>query len=196
MLRIGITGGIGCGKSVVASMLSGCGIPVFDCDSEARVVMSDPSIRSDLSAATGIDFYPDGTLDKKMMSDFIFADGANAAIVNSVVHPAVRKRYREWCGVQLSNGLEICAVESAILLEAGMRDDVDILLVVDAPESIRMERVARRDSTTAERVEERMRAQMPQCVKVASADYVITNDGDMAKLKESTEEFLNSIGFK
>lgn len=193
MIRIGITGGIGCGKSLFASMLKDRGVPVYDCDSDARRLMASESCREALKSATGVDFYANGALDRNQMTDYLFSSPENAAKVNSVVHPLVRQAFREWNEALSVSGFEVCAVESAILLEAGMRDDVDVIVVVDAPDDIRIARVMLRDSVSKEKVVERMNAQMPQAEKLKYADYTVCNDGDVMKLAAETDAVLLAV---
>lgn len=193
MIRVGITGGIGTGKSCVADIFRSHGIPVFDCDSEARAITSSPEMAVRLKEATGVDFFVSGTLQKDVMASYLFDSESNAEKINSLIHPEVRIIFKEWCIRQQQNGCRVCAVESAILVEAGMRDNVDVLVVVDAPLELRLERVVARDRTSADKVMSRISAQMPQSEKVAMADFVIVNDGDSASLVEKTEELLQSL---
>ena len=193
MIRLGITGGIGSGKSLVSALLAKRGIDVYDCDSKARAIMQTDAARSALTDATGIDFYIDGQLDKRRMADYLFSSERNARIVDDIVHPLVRQDFAEWCRRNEQNGSRICAMESAILFEAGMKDAVDAVVVVDAPERLRLERVMKRDSVASYKVEERIRMQMPQEQKVQLADYVICNDGDEINLERETDALLDRI---
>ncbi len=193
MIRLGITGGIGSGKSMVSALLARRGMEVYDCDSKARAIMQTDAARSALTEATGIDFYTDGQLDRRRMADYLFSSERNAGIINGVVHPLVRQDFAEWCRRHELNGSRICAMESAILFEAGMKDSVDAVVVVDAPERLRLERVMRRDSVASDKAEERMRMQMPQEQKVLMADYVLCNDGDENKLERETDAMLDRI---
>ena len=193
MIRVGITGGIGSGKSCVSDLFRLHGVPVFDCDSEARAVVSSPEMADRLRQVTGMDFFVSGVLQKDVMAEYLFASDANARKINSLIHPEVRRIYREWCDNERRNGSRMCAVESAILIESGMRDDVDCLLVVDAPLKLRMERVVARDHTSKEKVMARIEAQMSQYDKISAADYVIVNDGDYASLAEKTDMVIETL---
>ncbi len=193
MIRIGLTGGIGSGKSCVADILRSKGIPVFDCDKVAKELMLTDVVRQQLRNATGIDFFPQNVLDKSMLASFVFSSAENAASVNDVVHPLVRNSFRDWCLQMCDSGMDICAVESAILLESGMRNDVDYVVVVDAPQELRLRRVVERDHLLPGDVESRMRAQMHQEDKVKLADYVILNDGDKERLRTLTCQVLEAV---
>lgn len=194
MNRIGLTGGIGSGKSRVASILKERSIPVFDCDSEAKKMMSvDVSVRDALTAACGVDFFVDGVLDKRRMADFLFKSKENAALVNGVIHPRVVLRFREWCDELESSGCKVCVVESAILFESGLLPYIDMVVVVDAPETLRVERASKRDSASREKIVERVRAQASQESKLAKADFIVDNSGDEAHLQIETERLLDFI---
>lgn len=194
MNRIGLTGGIGSGKSRVAAILREHSVPVFDCDSEAKKMMSgDVSVRDALTAACGVDFFVDGVPDKRRLADFLFKSEENAALVNGVIHPRVVLRFRGWCDELENSGCKVCAVESAILFESGLLPYVDMVVVVDAPEALRVERASMRDSASREKILERVRAQASQESKLAQADFVIDNSGDEVHLLAETERLLDFI---
>ena len=144
--KIGVTGGIGSGKSVVSRLLRLMGIPVYDCDSEAkRLMCCSSAVRNALIAAVGSEVYRvDGTLDRAFLSAYMFGYPERVAQVNAIVHPAVRADFEEWA--RLSDKA-VVAVESAILFEAGMDADVDAVWLVCAPESLRLQRAVLRDGS-------------------------------------------------
>lgn len=191
MVRIGLTGGIGSGKSYVARLLAARGIPVYDSDSEAkRLSDASLSIREQLVALTGNDLlYADGLLNRQMLASYLFVSKENARNVEGIIHPAVKADFAEWVGRQ--NG-DICVIESAILMESGFTDVVDYVVVVDAPVELRINRCIKRDSSTKEKVLQRMAAQMPQEEKCALADFVIFND-DISDLEQQIDELLQSL---
>lgn len=182
MFRLGITGGIGAGKSFVARQLTTqFGVPVYDCDREAkRIMVEEAELRRQLMALVGSEAYhADGSLNRRVMSDFLFSSPLHTAQVNALVHPAVKADVQRWFDM-LEHSDEppaVAAVESAILIEAGFVDAVEALLVVEAPQNLRMERVCRRDDTTPRQVEARMAAQMSSHLRLQQASYVIINDG-------------------
>lgn len=192
-MTIGITGGIGSGKSFVVRWLAErYHLPVYDCDSEARRLMLHADVRRPLTALIGADAYlPDGSLNKALLADFVFKDAAHNAAVNAIVHPAVKQHLRRW--THSHQGLLL--VESAILVEAGFRDAVDQLIVVEAPLNLRLERVIARDGATEQQVLARMARQMTDDERRSVADYVVMNDGSdfRPSLCEYIERLLNPI---
>lgn len=175
-MRIGITGGIGSGKSYVCHLLAQrLGVPLYDCDREAKRLMhSSPELRRQLRELVGAEVYDaDGHLDKAVMSRYLFADAVHAARVNAIVHPAVKADFLAWAAQQTTDVL----MESAILVEAGFRDIVDCLIVVDAPQELRIRRAMQRDGASREQVEARIRQQMSAEELRKSADVIIVNDG-------------------
>jgi dephospho-CoA kinase len=195
-LLVGITGGIGSGKSYVCEKLLARGFPVYDCDKRAKSLMvEDAGIVSGMMALVGEDAYiqsepcvkastdnasdEDATalslsLNKKVIADFLFHDERSAARINSLVHPAVLRDFLRWAGEQSSN---VVFIESAILLESVLSDAVDKVVVVCAPDEIRIERAMQRDHSSREKIEERIRMQSGQDEQLRQADFSINNDG-------------------
>lgn len=175
-IRIGITGGIGSGKSVVSRLLRLLGIPVYISDEEAkRLMATDEGIRAELVALLGGEVYREGTLNKALLASYLFAGPDHARRVNAIVHPRVRDDFRAWA--KAHEGAGLVAMESAILYEAGFRDEVDRVVMVYAPEETRIERATRRDAASRAGVEKRIRSQMGDEEKRRLADYVLVNDG-------------------
>lgn len=194
MKSIGLTGGIGSGKSRVAEMLRKAGVPVFDCDSEAKKLMAgDTDIRRLLQERIGVDFFRSGVLDKASLASFLFASEENAAIVNGIVHPKVTEAFLKWREELDSCGYAACGVESAILLESGIREYVNSVVVVDAPDEVRMGRAMLRDGVTREKIEERMRAQKTRNELLSSADWVIDNSGDECALEYEVKRMIDNV---
>ena len=191
MIRIGITGGIGSGKSFVARKLEALGVPVYDTDSRARSLMTaSPQIRQGLSRLVGPGAYlPDGQLDRPRLAAFLFSDPAHAAAVNAIVHPAVRADFREWCEGQTA---PVVALESAILYEARLETEVDRVLMVYAPLDLRLRRAMERDGVPEAKVRARIAAQMDDEEKCRRADFVVVNDGS-ASLDTVLQELLASL---
>lgn len=193
MVRIGLTGGIGCGKSYVAKLLNKRGVPVYDSDTEAKQLSNtSKNIRDGLMSLTGIEnLYADGVLNKRLLAEFLFASKENARNVEKIIHPAVKADFARWAENQ--NAL-FCVIESAILIESGFTDTVDCVVVVDAPLDLRISRCVERDSTTKEKVLERISAQMSQEEKCRIADFVIFNDNvsNLEKQIDDLFEFLKN----
>ncbi len=174
MLRIGLTGGIGSGKSIVARIFNVLEIPVLDSDLIARELMqNDPDLIAQLKERFGASIYMDGKLDRKKLGAIVFNDPKALADLNSWVHPAVRKGFSEWADRQNS---PYVLMESAILAESGGYRNFDRIIVVTAPEEIRIQRVMKRDGVGEESVRARMRNQASEEERLKIADHIIVND--------------------
>jgi len=161
-MKVGIAGGIGSGKSYVAARLAAHGITVYDCDSAAkRLIRTSPTLRRQLTDLVG-------SLDKAAISQFLLASEANQQAINAIVHPAVFADF-------LESGLDW--LESAIMYESGADRYVDCVIVVTAPEDIRLERIMRRDGITRRQARQWIARQWPQEKVRQLADYEIVNDG-------------------
>lgn len=177
-IKIGITGGIGSGKSVVSRLLEIMGVPVYVSDVETKLLMAtDTCIRKELIALLGEEVYAGGVLNKTLLASFLFSDPEHARQVNGIIHPRVKDDFRQWAGQR--SALPMVGIESAILIEAGFAGEVDVVVMVYAPEEVRLLRAMKRDAASRELVEKRIRSQMCDEEKRKSADYVIINDGRM-----------------
>ena len=193
VIKIGITGGIGSGKSFFSSRLKEYGIPVFDSDSEAKKLMLvSPFIVSSLKSLLGDNVYIDGKLNKSLIADYIFSSPTNAHKINSIVHPCVKKEFLSWVNEHFNSGDRIVAIESAILLESGFDDIVDKVVTVHAPLELRIYRVMKRDHTSREKVLERINSQMRDDERNQRADFVIENDG-FTPLDEQIERLFSIL---
>lgn len=191
MTTIGITGGMGSGKSIVAALLTVYGIPVYDADSESkRLLLASPTIRRGLTDLLGADIYsPDGTtLRRARMASLIFADPNLLARVNAIIHPEVGRDFDAW-RARLTTS--VCAMESAILFESGFDRRANLRLMVYAPEAIRLQRVMARDNAPEAAARQRMQRQWPDERKIALSDAVITNDGRAALIPQ-VEAFVKA----
>ena len=188
MIKIGITGGIGSGKSVVATLLRLYGIPVYIADEESkRLTNSSPVIRRALVDLVGEAVYDaDGKLDKPRLANFIFGQPEHLARVNAIIHPEVNRDFLDWSERQEK---AFCAIESAILFESGFDRIVDVKLMVLAPLEIRLERAIARDHASREALERRIKSQMADEEKASRSDYVIHND-DRQALIPQVENFI------
>ena len=175
MRRIGITGGIGSGKSVVSRLLRIMGYSVYDTDSEAKRLMeSSLEVVQKLSECFGRDIYHNGRLNRGLLSSRVFGKSDKIVLLNSIVHPVVRFDFYRWSE---SLNEEICFVESAILYEAGFQDTVDAVIMVYAPVELRIQRAMYRDGASEEQVWARIAAQMDDEEKRRRADFTVVNDG-------------------
>ena len=175
-LLLGITGGIGSGKSTIAQGLSHFGYEVFFTDVEAKYLMeTNPCVKSQIELLFGSDIYGENDkLDRKRISDIVFADKQVLEKMNEIVHPAVLFEVEHW-----SRHIEadFCFVESAILFESGLDRLCKGVIAVTADEETRIERAMKRDSATREAIEARISQQMSQQELVKRADLVLINDG-------------------
>lgn len=194
LIKLGITGGIGSGKSFFSNLLRAKGVPVFDSDSEAKKLMvSDESIIFALKALLGDEVYVDGKINKPMLASYIFSSSDNAEKINSIVHPCVKKVFLAWADECFRSGHSIVAIESAILFESGFNDIVDKVVMVHAPFEVRVSRVMERDNTSKEKVMERIKSQMDDERKLSLSDFVIENDG-VKSLEEQTDMLFSGLG--
>jgi dephospho-CoA kinase len=175
MFKLGLTGGIGSGKSTVARVFEVLGIPVFNADDEGkRILNEDPAARRAVTEFFGTAMYPNGRLDRKALATVVFHDPAALRQLNGIVHPLVREHFRSWCSEQQA---PYVIMEAAILAESGGAKAMDQLVVVSAPEDVRVQRVMLRDKATESDVRARMRAQTDDAHRNALADHIIVNDG-------------------
>ena len=177
-MKIAITGGIGSGKSYISNILQEYGIPIYNTDDEAkRLMVSDEGIRHDLIALLGEEVYVEGTLNKSLLASYLFADAENAARINGIVHPRVKLDFCRW--LEQHTDKEIVGMECAILFEAGFDDAIDAVVMVYAPETLRVERAMKRDHATETQIRARIAAQLDDEEKRKRADYVIYTDGSI-----------------
>lgn len=173
---IGITGGIGSGKSLVAKVLQLMGYPVYSSDQRAKEIMQeDQELIVGLKELFGEEAYLDVNLNRPYIAAQIFKDSSKRTAMNNLVHPAVRKDFQNWVNRQKS---DLLFQESALLFETGNYRSFDAVILVSAPEKIRMERVKERDRLTDEQVQSRFNAQMPEEEKMKLTDLLIQNDGN------------------
>ena len=174
MRRVGITGGIGSGKSTVCRILGVLGVPVFEADAEGRRLLSeDPDVIAAVRKHFGPDLIGQQGVDRKALAEIVFKDAAALQELNAIVHPAVRKAFARWAEAQEAPYM---VLEAAVLAESGGRSRVDELWVVSAPEDLRIQRVMARDGVVEEAVRARMANQLPDAEREALADAVLVND--------------------
>lgn len=174
MLRVGITGGIGSGKSTVCRVLEVLGVPVFDADTEAKRLMNEDSgLRSELIAAFGSSIFPDGVLDRKALAEIVFSDVVALTRLNELVHPRVRARFADWTSTVTK---PYVVQEAAIMIGTGGARLMDHVVAVTAPVELRIARVMARDGVPRSAVEARIKNQPSDAEMTASSDTVILND--------------------
>lgn len=177
MLKIGITGSIGAGKSTVAGIFKVLGIPVFDADATAKSILnSDPELREQIIAAFGSETYKNGLLDRKYLATLVFNNPDQLAKLNALVHPATIKAADTWAKHWEEQVSAYIVKEAALLFEAGTNIGLDFIIGVTAPEDLRITRVMARDHVTREEVLKRMQHQLDDTQKMERCDIVIDNN--------------------
>ena len=212
MKLVGITGGIGSGKSFVCRLLQAKGYPVYDCDTEAkRLMVTHPDIIRDMRALLSDAVYepllqegapvhtddagplaevaPAYRLNKQLVADYLFASGDHATRINAIVHPRVKEDFLRWAERQ---NTELVFVESAILKEAHFLDVLDAVLLVSAPDKVRLRRAMTRDRATERQIRLRMSQQQSQASMRKFASFEIVNDGKK-DLSASLDTFLQTL---
>lgn len=184
MIKLGITGGIGSGKSTVSEIFKLMGIPVYIADIESKkLTASSPIIRQKLIEEFGKDLYDGTTLNKALLASYIFTDKNNLEKANRIIHPEVDKHFSDWA--ESHSAKPLIAVEAAILYESGMNRFTDKVLMVYTPLEERIRRVMARDNSDREKVVERIDSQMPDEEKMKRADFVIYNNEAESLIEQS-----------
>ena len=174
MLRIGLTGGIGSGKSTVARIFEVLGIPVYKADDEAKRLMTeDVTLRSNIISSFGEASYTNDILNRKYLSEQVFNDSEKIKLLNSLVHPATLKDAAEWMEKQKA---PYVIKEAALIFESGSGKMLDYVIGVKAPLALRIERTIKRDNVTSDEVQARINLQMDEEEKLHLCDYIIVND--------------------
>jgi dephospho-CoA kinase len=175
MKIVGLTGGIGSGKSVIAQIFRTLGVPVYDTDQRAREIYFVPEVRKQVEELLGKEAYLSGTaLNKKFISSKIFGDESFRTKINSIIHPAVKKDFENYAAEHRDE--RYIVKESALLLEAGLRKSMDLLIVITSPEALRIERLQKRGFAGKEEIVRIMQKQLSDSQKIKEADWVIKND--------------------
>ena len=172
MIKIGLTGGIGSGKTTVANMFKNKNIPVFIADVEAKKILNDPSVAQDVANTFNISLTNDGLIDKSKLASIVFKDKAALEKLNSIIHPKVHQSFQKWVK---NKDASYIIYEAAIIFEKDRASDFDFTILIIAPEEARVQRVVQRDLSSEEEVKSRMKAQWPESKKKKLADFVIEN---------------------
>ena len=191
MIKLGITGGIGAGKSVVVSFLKATGIPVYIADDESKKLTStSPRIKTQLTKQFGEDLFAGGILNKALLASLIFENKNNLRMVDSIIHPEVMSDFEAWSVKHADK--KLVAMEAAILFESGFDKTMDLIVTVTAPQEERIGRILKRNKTTREEILSRMSNQLPDEEKCKRSNFVIYNDNDRAIIPQ-IEEMLEQI---
>lgn len=174
MITIGLTGGIGSGKSYVARQFAERGIPCYNCDIRSKIIMDiNDHVVESLQQRFGDDIYTDGYVNRKLLAEKIFSNEADLQWVNNLVHPIVYEDFDEWRKMRQADAV---LIESAILVESGFYRFCDKIIVVEAPIGLRISRVMQRDGLSEKQVRQRIGAQITDEERRKFANYVVVND--------------------
>ena len=174
ILKVGLTGGIGSGKTTVARIFENLGVPVYYADVAARRIMnSDILLIEEIIRAFGPLTYPSGTLDRKYLASLVFDNKEKLNLLNSLVHPATIRDSEKWMAAQKS---PYAIKEAALIFESGSQGQLDYIIGVSAPTTLRLARVINRDKSSREQILARMNKQIDESIKMKLCDFVVQND--------------------
>lgn len=192
MYKVGITGGIGSGKSTVCDMLGECGVAIYNSDVRAKELMvCSAPLREALIERFGEEVYTAEGINRSYLAERVFGNAEELAALNAIVHPAVMADFDEWAESQEG---EYVVLESAILFEAGLQDRVDVVVSVLAPEALRVERAMARDGASRESIEARVRSQMSDDERIDRSKYAVVNI-DIEELREDVEQLHRRLSY-
>ena len=175
MIRVGLTGGIGSGKSTVAKILATLGIPVYIADEKSKILLdNDPIVVEAVKKEFGEEIYKFGYADRKLLAAIVFDNKQRLEILNSIIHPAVERDFIKWANEQ--HHVPYVIEESAILFESNAHLNMDVVVTVSAPIEIRIERAMRRDNSSREQILSRINNQISDSQREKFADFIITSD--------------------
>ena len=175
MKKIGLTGGIGTGKTYVSDIFERLNIPVFNSDTNAKQCLSnDKALIEKLKKEFGNSIYDGHVLQKEVLSNIVFNDSDSLEKLNRLVHPLVYEKFKSWCDLQ--DEAPFIIKEAAILFESGSHLDLDAIICVSCPEEIRVRRIKQRDNISTDLIQKRINSQMAQDKKEEMSDFIIVND--------------------
>lgn len=170
---IGLTGGIGSGKTTIANHFKAAGIPVYIADDEARKIMQSSAIIEEIKKTFGNTIFDAAILNREKLSEIVFNNPEKLKLLNAIIHPAVKKHFGNW--ILNHKNSPFIIYEAAILFESGSYKNCDLIITVTAPMESRIERVIQRDKTTSEKVLKRMNMQWNDEQRISKSDFVIEN---------------------
>jgi len=195
MIKVGITGGIGSGKTTVCEIFERLGVPVYYADKQAKYLMeTDKKLREAIRQLFGDEaFDAENNLNRAFIAGIVFKDEEKLLALNALVHPAVKADYDSWNAILARKEYPYSLKEAALLVESGSYKDLDKLIVVSAPLEDRIKRVMARDNVSEEQVKARIDAQLPDAGKVKLADYVIDNNLIMELVPQVSKVHLDLL---
>ena len=192
MLKVGITGGIGSGKSTITSLFHNLGVPIYNSDERAKWLMSnDVDLMDQIKILFGQESYSNNKLNRAHIANIVFQNHDLLKQLNAIVHPLVKIDFENWLLLQKKEPLVI--KEAAILIESGAYKELDILIVVFANKEIRIKRVMNRDNVAKEDVEKRIETQLSDSERLKFAHYSIENNKDQSNLKKQVGELYKQL---
>lgn len=194
MLRIGLTGSIGCGKSSLSNILKKHNIPIIDADIKGREIYEDKELLKAIEEAFGSSIINEnGTLNRKNLGKIVFSDDDKLQKLNSLTHPVIRRMINEDLDEYEKRGEKMAVIDAALLLEAGFTSMIDTIIVVTCSEPVQLQRVILRDNCSEEDAMGRIKSQMPQKEKVKYAEFVVDNSGTLNQLEKEAEELIRKL---
>ncbi|WP_406843206.1 dephospho-CoA kinase [Flavobacterium soyae] len=190
---IGLTGGIGSGKTTITAFFKEMGVPVYIADDEAKKIMQSAEIIAALKNAFGESLFENNVLNRAKLADIVFNNADKLEVLNSIVHPAVKKDFQFWLSQNKDEAFVV--YEAAILFESGKYKELDYIITVTAPEELRIERVMKRDNATREHVLSRMKMQWDDEKRISLSNFVI-NNSNLKIAKEEVVKILKILNIK
>ena len=192
MVKVGLTGGIGSGKTTVSNFLLDSGIPVYNSDIRGKNLMNtNLELKNDIVSIFGESVYDNGILNTNLLSNIVFSHPKKINQLNNLVHPKVAQDFNQW--VVKNNNQPILVKEAAILIESGAYLNMDIIILVVSKKSTRINRVSKRDNSDLESVEKRINLQLTDDEKIKYADYIIENNSSLEHLKLDVIKVIDKI---
>ena len=192
MVKVGLTGGIGSGKTTVSNFLLDYGIPVYNSDTQGKTLMNtNLELKNDIVSIFGESVYENGILNTNLLSSIVFRDSKKIEQLNNLVHPKVADNFKQWIGK--NNNQPILVKEAAILIESRAYLNMDKIILVVSQKSTRINRVSKRDNSDLRSIENRINLQMQDDEKLKYADYVIENNSTLKYLKKEVLKVINKI---
>ena len=197
MLKVGLTGSIGCGKSSLSNILKKYDIPIIDADIKGREIYENKELLRDIEKNFGSSVInKDGTLNRKNLGKIVFNDDYKLEKLNSLTHPVIQNMIKDDLNKYEKFGKKIAVVDAALLIEAGFMNMLDTLVVVTCSEEVQLQRVVLRDNCSEEDAMGRIKSQMPQDEKVKYAEFVVDNSGTIEQLEKEAEKLIKSLEAK
>jgi len=192
MIKVGLTGGIGSGKTTVSNFLLDYGIPVYNSDSQGKTLMNtNLELKNNIVSIFGESVYDNGILNTNLLSSIVFSDSKKIDQLNNLVHPKVAEDFKQWIGK--NNNQPILVKEAAILIESGAYLTMDKIILIVSKKSTRINRVSKRDNSDLESIEKRINLQLIDDDKIKYADYIIENNSSLEHLKLEIIKVINKI---